>query len=71
MGSAIHIDVSSLTNGSWVVHVECSCFPQVLAKFHKASNARDQDEVSSDLARMMFQDIMPHLRVKSIISFYF
>ena len=58
-GSASRTDLSQLANGIWEIHAG---FPSVLrmspvAKIgyipqFKASNARDQDEVSSDFARM-------------------
>ena len=51
--------VSQLANGIWEIHAGCPSFLRVsyVAKIgyipqFKASNARDQDEVSSDLARM-------------------
>ena len=58
-GSASRTDLSQLANGIWEIHAGCSSFLHVLfvAKIgyipqFKASNTRDQDEVSSDLARM-------------------
>ena len=52
-------DLSQLANGIWEIHAGCPSFLRVssVAKIgyipqFKASNARDQDEVSSDLARM-------------------
>ena len=58
-GSASRTDLSQLANGIWEIHAGCSSFLHVsfVAKIgyipqFKASNARDQDEVSSDLARM-------------------
>ena len=58
-GSASRTDLSQLANGIWEIHAGCSSFLRVsfVAKIDyipqfKASNARDQDEVSSDLARM-------------------
>ena len=53
-GSALaRTDLSPLTNGIWEIHAGCSCFLhlQLLAKigyipYFKASNARDQNEVS-------------------------
>ena len=48
-----------MVNGIWEIHAGCPSFLRVssVAKIgyipqFKASNARDQDEVSSDLARM-------------------
>ena len=59
-GSASRTDLSQLANGIWEIHAGCSRFLHVsfVAKIgyipqFKASNARDQDEVSSDLARML------------------
>ena len=60
-GSASRTDLSQLANGIWEIHVGCPSFlrvSSVVAKIgyipqFKASNARDQDEVSSDLARMV------------------
>ena len=58
-GSASHTDLSQLANGIWEIHAGCPSFLRVssVAKIgyipqFKSSNARDQDEVSSDLARM-------------------
>ena len=58
-GSASRTDLSQLANGIWEIHAGCPSFLRVssVAKIgyipqFKASNARDQDEVSSDLARM-------------------
>ena len=58
-GSASRTDLSQLANGIWEIYAGCSSFLHVsfVAKIgyipqFKASNARDQDEVSSDLARM-------------------
>ena len=58
-GSASRTDLSQLANGIWEIHAGCPGFLRVssVAKIgyipqFKASNARDQDEVSSDLARM-------------------
>ena len=58
-GSASRTDLSQLANGIWEIHAGCPSFLRVssVAKLgyipqFKASNARDQDEVSSDLARM-------------------
>ena len=60
-GSASRTDLSQLANGIWEIHAGCPSFLRVssVAKIgyipqFKASNARDQDEVSSDLARMHF-----------------
>ena len=57
--SASRTDLSQLANGIWEIHAGCPSFLRVssVAKIgyipqFKASNARDQDEVSSDLARM-------------------
>ena len=57
-------DLSPLTNGNWVIHVEYSCLlhPPFLAKIgyiplFKASNARVLDEISSGLARMVPKSI--------------
>ena len=59
-GSASRTDLSQLANGIWEIHAGCPSFLCVsfVAKIgyipqFKASNARDQDEVSSDLARMV------------------
>ena len=59
-GSASRTDLSQLANGIWEIHAGCPSFLRVssVAKIGyipqlKASNARDQDEVSSDLARMV------------------
>ena len=59
-GSASRTDLSQLANGIWEIHAACPSFLRVsaVAKIgyitqFKASNARDQDEVSSDLARMV------------------
>ena len=59
-GSASRTDLSLLANGIWEIHAGCPSFLRVssVAKIgyipqFKASNARDQDEVSSDLARMV------------------
>ena len=59
-GSASRTDLSQLANGIWEIHAGCPSFLRVsfVAKIgyipqFKASNARDQDEVSSDLARMV------------------
>ena len=59
-GSASRTGLSQLANGIWEMHAGCSSFLRVsfVAKLgyvsqFKASNARDQDEVSSDLARML------------------
>ena len=59
-GSASRTDLSQLANGIWEIHAGCPSFLRVssVAKIgyipqFKASNARDQDEVSSDLARML------------------
>ena len=59
-GSASRTDLSQLANGIWEIHAGCPSFLRVsfVAKIgyipqFKASNARDQDEVSSDLARMI------------------
>ena len=58
-GSASRTDLSQLANGVWEIHAGCPSFLRVssVAKIgyipqFKASNAKDQDEVSSDLARM-------------------
>ena len=58
-GSASRTDLSQLANGIWEIHAGCPSFLRVssVAKIgyipqFKASNARDQDEVLSDLARM-------------------
>ena len=58
-GSASRTDLSQLANGIWEIHAGCPSFLRVssVAKIgyipqFKASNARDQDEVSSDPARM-------------------
>ena len=58
-GSASCTDLSQLANGIWEIHAGCSSFLHVsfVAKIgyipqFKALNARDQAEVSSDLARM-------------------
>ena len=58
-GSASRTDLSQLANGIWEIHAGCPSFLRVsyVAKIgyipqFKASNARDQDEVSFDLARM-------------------
>ena len=60
-GSASRTDLSQLANGMWEIHAGCPSFLRVssVAKIgyipqFKASNARDQDEVSSDLARMRY-----------------
>ena len=57
--SASRTDLSQLANGIWEIHAGCPSSLRVssVAKIgyipqFKASNARDQDEVSSDLARM-------------------
>ena len=57
-GSASRTGLSQLANGIWEIHAGCPSFLRVssVAKIgyipqFKASNARDQDEVSSDLAR--------------------
>ena len=59
-GSASRTNLSLLANGIWELHAGCHIFLRVLsvAKIgyipqFKASNARDQEEVSSDLARMV------------------
>ena len=59
-GSASRTDLSQLANGIWEIHAGCPSFLRVssVAKIgyipqFKASNARDKDEVSSDLARMV------------------
>ena len=59
-GSASRTDLSQLAIGIWEIHAGCPSFLRVssVAKIGyipkiKASNARDQDEVSSDLARMV------------------
>ena len=59
-GSASRTDLSQLANGIWEIHAVCPSFLRVLsvAKIgyipqFKASNARDQDEVLSDLVRMV------------------
>ena len=59
-GSASRTDLSHLAYGIWEIHAGCPSFLRVssVAKIgyipqFKASNARDQDEVSSDLARML------------------
>ena len=59
-GNASRTDLSQLANGIWEIHAGCPSFLRVssVAKIgyipqFKASNARDQDEVSSDLARMV------------------
>ena len=59
-GSASRTDLSQLANGIWEIHAGCPSFLRVsaVAKIgyipqFKVSNARDQDEVSSDLARMV------------------
>ena len=59
-GSASRTDLSQLANGIWEIHAGCPSFLRVssVAKIgyipqFKASNAKDQDEVSSDLARMV------------------
>ena len=58
-GSAARTDLSQLANGIWEIHAGCPSFLRVssVAKIgyipqFKASNASDQDEVSSDLARL-------------------
>ena len=58
-GSASRTDLSQLANGIWEIHAGYPSFLRVssVAKIgyipqFKASNVRDQDEVSSDLARM-------------------
>ena len=58
-GSASRTDLSQLANGIWEIHAGRPSFLRVssVAKIgyipqFKASNARDQDEVSSDLSRM-------------------
>ena len=58
-GSASRTDLSQLANGIWDIHAGCPSFLRVSSEAKigyipqfKASNARDQDEVSSDLARM-------------------
>ena len=58
-GSASRTDMSQLANVIWEIHAGCPSFLRVssVAKIgyipqFNASNARDQDEVSSDLARM-------------------
>ena len=58
-GSASRTDLSQLANGISDIHAGCPSFLRVssVAKIgyipqFKASNARDHDEVSSDLARM-------------------
>ena len=58
-GSASRTDLSQLAIGILEIHAGCPSFLRVsaVAKIgyipqFKASNARDQDEVSSDLARM-------------------
>ena len=60
-GSASRTDVSQLANGIWEIHAGCPSFLRVssVAKIgyipqFKASNARDQDEVLSDLARLQW-----------------
>ena len=59
-GSASRTDLSQLADGIWEIHAGCPSFLRVssVAKIgyipqFKASNARDQDEVSSDLARVL------------------
>ena len=59
-GSTSRTDLSQLANGIWEIHAGCPSFLCVssVAKIgyipqFNASNARDQDEVSSDLARMV------------------
>ena len=59
-GSASRTDLSQLADGIWEIHAGCPSFLRVssVAKIgyipqFKASNATDQDEVSSDLARMV------------------
>ena len=63
-GSASRTDLSQLANGIWEIHAGCPSFLRVssVAKIgyipqFKASNARDQDEVSSDLARMQIEAV--------------
>ena len=63
-GSASRTDLSQLANGIWEIHAGCPSFLRVssVAKIgyipqFKASNARDQDEVSSDLTRMVVKSI--------------
>ena len=60
-GNASRTDLSQLANGIWEIHAGCPSFLRVtsIAKIgcipqFKASNARDQDEVLSDLAKMRF-----------------
>ena len=69
-GSASRTDLSPLVNGIWEIHAGCPSFLRVssVAKIgyipqFKASNARDQDEVSSDLARM----VLPYMGVAAIL----
>ena len=57
------VSLSLLANGIWEVHAGCPSFLRVssVAKIgyipqFKASNARDQDEVSSDLVRMWMSE---------------
>ena len=63
-GSASRTDLSQLANGIWEIHAGCPSFLRVssVAKIgfipqFKASNARDQDEVSSDLAKMLEREL--------------
>ena len=58
-GSASRTDLSQLANGIWEIHAGYPSFLRVssVAKIgyipqFKVSNARDQDEVLSDLVRM-------------------
>ena len=67
-GSASCTDLSQLANGIWEIHAGCPSFLHVssVAKIgyipqFKASNARDQDEVSSDLARMHIVVLEPSM----------
>ena len=67
-GSASCTDLSQLANGIWEIHAGCPSFLRVssVAKIgyipqFKTSNARDQDEVSSDLARMVWLPVFPIL----------
>ena len=69
-GSASRTDLSQLANGIWEIHAGCPSVLRVssVAKTgyipqFKASNARDQDEVSSDLARMPLEEPRTHALV--------
>ena len=72
-GSASRTDLSQLANGIWEIHAGCPSFLCVssVAKIgyipqFKASNARDQDEVSSDLARTFGESALYNVRASDV-----